>query len=117
MGRSLRLPDQVKQCRRIDGEHPELEAEMRALVPKDGDDYVKVLSVWVHPKQEIKAHTHPEHTVLYYVEPAGVPIHIGGSVHLPEKGEFLYLAPGTVHSVPKNTGTETRISIAMVVDV
>jgi quercetin dioxygenase-like cupin family protein len=91
--------------------------EMRSLVPKEGDDYVKIVLVRLSPEHgdraAIKEHKHPEHAVLYYLHPTG-PITIEGSNYQPEKGELLYLPPNVNHAVPRVS--EVRMSIAMLVN-
>lgn len=105
---------QRKQTRRVlPGEMDELLSEMRAHVPKEGGDYIKAISVVLRQGEQIKEHVHPEHTVLYYIEPTG-PIVVNGDTYQPKKGEFLYLKPGTPHAVPKVR--ETRVSLAMLVE-
>jgi quercetin dioxygenase-like cupin family protein len=109
----IALPEQRKQTRRIEpGEIDELLAEMRSHVPKPGTDFVKAISVVVRGKDTIPEHSHPEHTVLYYIEPTG-PVVINGKPYHPERGEFLYLKPNVPHSVP--SVSEPRHSIAMLV--
>jgi quercetin dioxygenase-like cupin family protein len=88
---------------------------LRSHCPKQGTDWVKAILVTVKNGDYIAEHVHPEHTILYYVEPAGVPITIEGRTHLPKAGEVLYLEPGRLHGVPKNSGHTTRISVAMLV--
>lgn len=90
--------------------------EMRSLVPKEGNDYVKIVLVRLDPsmgdRASITDHKHPEHTVLYYLHPTG-PISIDGVNYQPEKGELLYLPPNKVHGVPRVD--EIRMSIALLV--
>jgi quercetin dioxygenase-like cupin family protein len=108
------LGEQKRQTRAIrPGEIDELLMEMRSHVPKDGTDYVKAISVVVRGRDSLAEHSHPEHTVLYYIEPSG-PIVIDGKPYQPKQGEILYLKPNVPHSVP--SVTEPRYSIAMLVD-
>lgn len=104
-----------RQTRRIDGP-PEFIKEFRSFCPKPGDDYQKCIMVRVHPGDHIGDHTHPEHALLWYVEPAGVPVIVGGVAVLPEPGQVLYIPPNVRHSVPKNNGKLSRVSIAMLVE-
>lgn len=105
-----------KQTARVSG-HEGFLRELRAVCPKPGTDYVKAIMVVVREKDSIPEHFHPEHTILFYVEPAGVPIVIEGKPYLPEAGECVYLPPNVRHSVPSNPSESERISIAMLVDV
>ena len=89
---------------------------LRAFVPKEGDDFVKAVSVAIGPGKEIKTHRHPEWTVLYYVDPCETPIIIGGAPYLPQVGEVLVLEPNADHSVPKNVTDRVRIKLAMLVE-
>ncbi len=87
---------------------------MRRFVPKSGEDWIKAILVTVRNGDHIPEHFHPEHTILFYVEPAGVPVVIEGEPYLPEVGEVVYLPPYVRHSVPASQ--DERISIAMLVE-
>lgn len=88
---------------------------LRSHCPKPGTDWVKAIVVTLRNGESIAEHRHVEHTLLFYVEPSGVPIVIDGAPYLPKVGEVLYLEPGRLHGVPKNAGA-TRISVAMLVE-
>ena len=81
---------------------------LRRACPKLGGDWSSYLAVMLPPGQNIKAHKHIQHTVLYYPS-AAAPISI-----TPEPGTILYLPPGTVHSV--DPSDLPRLSVAMLVD-
>lgn len=107
-----------KQTRRIiEPEYAPFLAALRAFCPKPGADYQKAICVVVTRSDSVPEHVHPEHTVLYYVEPLDVPIIVEGVPYQPSPGEVVYLPPNVPHSVPVNNGTGRRISIAMLVDV
>ncbi len=91
------------------GEVSALAAAMRAGVPKKGEDWDKFIAVLLKPGENIKAHKHVYHTVLYYPESCE-PI-----VFTPTAGAILYLPPGTKHSVP--VVKDARLSAAMLVKV
>ncbi len=93
----------------VTGDMSSLAAAMRKAVPRDGTAWDKFIAVLLKPKENIKAHKHVYHTVLYYPEDCE-PV-----VFTPTAGAILYLPPGTVHSVPpvKNA----RLSAAMLVEV
>lgn len=84
-----------------------LAAAMRAGVPRKGEDWDKFIAVLLKPGENIKAHKHVYHTVLYYPEDCE-PV-----VFEPTAGAILYLPPGTVHSVPQVK--DARLSAAMLV--
>ena len=88
---------------------------MRIRVPVDGMEYDRVIAQVSGPGfklNEIEAHEHPEHVVLYYVEPASAVV-IDGQEYRPAVGQFLYVAPGVRHAVLKST--ERRVVLAMLV--
>jgi len=93
--------------------------EMRALVPKEGNDYSRIIMVRMDPSNDergrvVADHKHPEHVVLYYLMPNG-PLTIEGELYQPEQGEMLYMPPNKIHGVPEVN--MLRISIALMVDV
>lgn len=97
----------------------ELLQEMRALVPKEGNDFHRIILVRMNPagppnERIVSEHDHPEHVVLYYLLPTG-PLTIEGEVYQPQVGEMLYVPPRVKHAVPEVD--ELRISIALMVEV
>lgn len=107
-----------KQTRRIiEPEYAPFLSALRAFCLKPGSDYQKAICVAVKRADSVPEHYHPEHTVLYYVEPLDVPIVVEGVPYQPVAGDVVYLPPNVRHSVPRNQRSETRISIAMLVDV
>lgn len=106
-----------KQTRRIiEPEYAAFLEALRGFCPKEGQDYQKAICVVVKRADSVPEHFHPEHTVLFYVEPLNVPIIVEGQPFQPSPGDVVYLPPNVRHSVPRNLGNETRISIAMLVD-
>jgi quercetin dioxygenase-like cupin family protein len=94
----------------------ELRDALRERVPKPGTDYVKFMTVLVGPGEKVSSidvHAHPEHTILYYVEPGVIQIADWPPV-MPMAGGFVYLPPNTDHSVPKPKNR--RVSVAMTVE-
>ena len=88
---------------------------MRIRIPVDGMEYDRVIAQVSGPGfkvNEVKPHAHPEHVCLYYVEPTSSVV-IGGVPYLPAVGQFLYVAPGELHSVIAST--ERRVVLAMLV--
>ncbi len=107
-----------KQTRRIiEPEYAAFLEALRGFCPKEGQDYQKAICVAVKRADSVPEHFHPEHTVLFYVEPLNVPIIVEGQPFQPSPGDVVYLPPNVRHSVPRNLGNATRISIAMLVDV
>jgi len=82
---------------------------MRAACPVHGEGWYKFMEVTLKAGENIKAHKHKHHLVMYYPEEAE-PIII-----TPEPGTMLYLPPGTLHEVRPTQ--RPRLSIAMLIDV
>ncbi len=93
----------------ITEETSSLAAAMRAGVPRDGEAWDKFIAVLLKQGENIKAHKHVYHTVLYYPESCD-PI-----TFTPTAGAILYLPPGTSHEVAPVK--DARISAAMLVKV
>ena len=88
---------------------------MRIRVPVDGMKYDRVIAQASGPglkRNHIESHTHPEHLLLYYVEPTSAVV-IDGKQIIPVPGQFLYVAPGVRHSVIKSDSR--RVVLAMLV--
>ena len=81
---------------------------MRAACPIPGTDWFQFMAVEMQPGENIKAHQHRQHLVLYYPEAAGPVI-----VH-PQAGTMLYLPIDTRHEVPPVKSA--RLSIAMLIE-
>jgi quercetin dioxygenase-like cupin family protein len=90
--------------------------ELRAFVPKPGNDWVKAVSVVVSPGKEIKRHHHPEWTVLYYLDPCDTPLFTEEGPHYAKSGEVVVMPPNMKHWVPENKSDRNRISLAMLVE-
>ena len=99
------------------GTFGELRKQMRAMVPKPGDDYLQFLEVIFMPGEGIDWHDHVQHVVLYYHDPAGIPIIDKDGEHLPEPGDMIYIPPGEFHEVPVNSSGRPRVSVALCVEV
>ena len=84
---------------------------MRARFPFTGHEWDKYLTVYLKPGQDIPAHEHKRHAVLWYPESTSVVV-AGQEMKL-AAGEMIYLEPGTTHSVPRVT--VERLSVAMLV--
>ena len=69
---------------------------MRQAAPLAGTSWDKYLTVYLKPGQDIPAHEHRRHTMLWY-----------------PSGELTYLVPGITHSVPRVT--VERLSVAMLI--
>jgi quercetin dioxygenase-like cupin family protein len=95
-------------------------AEMRALVPVPGKTWVKDIDVTIEPGQTNHQgqveHSHPEWTAVFYVNPADVPIIVGGECVTPQPGELIVMAPGVSHHVADNQTDQVRLSFAMLVE-
>ena len=85
---------------------------MRRACPVPGEEWDKLLTVWLNPGEEVKEHAHKRHAVLYYPEDCD-PIYIDAELVKPTAGTVLYLPPGTLHTVPPVT--RRRLSVAMLV--
>lgn len=102
--------------------HPLLR-EIRALVPVDGDDWVKDIDVTIEPgrsnHQGQHLHHHNEWTAVFYVSPSS-PIEVieGGDQYLiqPEPGDVVVMPPGIEHRATANKSDEVRLSFAMLVE-
>lgn len=81
---------------------------IRAACPVPGDAWFQFMEVTMQPGENIKAHQHRQHLVLYYPEAAG-PV-----IVTPEPGTMLYLPIGTRHEVPPVKSA--RRSIAMLIE-
>ena len=84
---------------------------MRRHFPFSGQDWDKYLTVYLTPGQDIPAHSHKRHAVLWYPEPTSVLVDAKEREML--AGEMIYLPPQTLHSVPRVT--VERLSVAMLV--
>ena len=84
---------------------------MRRHFPVPGKVWDKYLTVYLKVGQDIPAHEHKRHAVLWYPEPTMVLIEKRERELL--AGEMIYLEPGTTHSVPRVT--VERLSVAMLV--
>ena len=73
-----------------------------------GEHWFQFMAVEMQPGENIKAHAHRQHLVLYYPEAAG-PV-----IVTPEPGTMLYLPIGTRHEVPPVKSA--RLSIAMLIE-
>lgn len=73
----------------------QLSCAMYKACPVAGE-VTKFLSVLLRPGQEIKPHSHKRHAMIWYPD-----------------GRIKYIAPGTVHDVPRVT--VERLSVAMLV--
>lgn len=84
---------------------------MRKRFPFTGHQWDKYLTVYLKPGQDIPAHEHKRHAVLWYPQATAVVIE-GESIQV---GAFslVYLKPGTTHEVPRVT--VERLSVAMLV--
>jgi len=89
---------------------------LRQFCPKPGNDRKKVVIMQVKTGRQIRPHTHPEWTLLYYLEPANTPIIINDKPYIPKSGELIVLEPDVLHSVAKNESDKKRISFAMLVE-
>lgn len=93
--------------------------QMRALVPVEGSDWAKAITVAVAPYQNDhqgqQLHAHAEWTAVYYHAPAGVPIIVDGDEVLPMPGDVVVMPPGTQHQVAPNHQNRLRVSFAMLV--
>ena len=69
---------------------------MRKACPVEGSTWSKFLTVYLKPGQDIPAHEHPEHTLLWYPD-----------------GSLTHLLPGTTHGVGRVE--VERLSVAMLV--
>lgn len=88
---------------------------MRIRVPVDGMEYDRVIAQASGPGfklNQIESHAHPEHLLLYYVEPTSAVV-IDGIEIMPVPGQFLYVAPGVRHSVIESESR--RIVLAMLI--
>lgn len=94
----------------------DLLGSMRELVDKPGQDIFAVTPLVWGKGDGVKPHAHPEHTVIFYVEPT-TPIVLPTGVHHPRAGETVILAPNEEHAVPISHTELRRISIAMRVSV
>ena len=90
-----------------EGEEPEIYRAMRRAFEGPGT-VEKFMRVTLQPGQEVKAHCHKRHAVLYYPRISGPVI-----IH-PAAGTLLYLPPLTIHEVP--VVESERVSIAMLID-
>jgi len=89
-------------------EHLEMVSKMLRAFPLEvAADIFKFMQVDLSPGQNIKAHKHAHHAVLYYPDNAD-PV-----IVTPEAGTMIYMPPGTVHEVP--AVLTARTSIAMLV--
>jgi quercetin dioxygenase-like cupin family protein len=92
---------------------------MRAMIPVEGDDWVKAITVAIEPYQTNhqgqQAHSHEEWTAVYYHMPAGVPIVIDDVAVVPAPGEVFVLPPGLEHRVAANSQDRLRVSFAILV--
>ncbi len=69
---------------------------MRKACPLTGTSWDKYLTVYLRPGQDIPAHEHRRHTMLWYPD-----------------GSLTYLVPGITHSVDRVT--VERLSVAMLI--
>ena len=84
---------------------------MRARFPVEGWSWDKYLTVYLKPGQDIPAHEHKRHAVLWY--PEATTVIVDSKEQHVLAGEMLYMKPGTTHSVPRVT--VERLSVAMLV--
>lgn len=80
---------------------------LREAIPVKGLDFVNMIQVQLKPGENIRAHSHTEHTALYY------PADSEAITIVPTAGMIIYMPPGTQHAVPKVT--KERVSVAMLV--
>ena len=73
-----------------------LATNMRKSFPFGGHSWDKFLTVYLRPGEDIPAHQHKRHTMLWYPD-----------------GSLTYLLPGITHEVPRVT--VERLSVAMLV--
>lgn len=88
---------------------------MRDLIDKPGHDIHSVVPL-IHLKgMEIKRHQHPEHTVIYYVDPGdpAVAIVVDKGRYPPQAGETLILGPNEWHAVERSQSCKPRLALAL----
>ncbi len=88
---------------------------MRGCIDKPGHDIHSVVPVVWQRGQGVHEHTHPEHTVIFYVDLGDppVPILLRDGPYTPERGETLILGPGEPHGVPTSHSKRPRICVAL----
>jgi len=103
-----------------------LAREMRGLIPVDGDDWVKLITVAIEPGQTNhqgqNPHSHEEWTAVYYHDlgdPA-VPIYVEAERSVdeivPAPGDVIVIPPGVRHWVAPSRSARRRVSVAMLVE-
>ena len=84
---------------------------MRKRFPFVGHQWDKYLTVYLKVGQDIPAHSHKRHAVLWY--PRSTTVVVEKLEQTLGDGEMIYLPPQTLHEVPRVT--VERISVAMLV--
>ena len=89
-----------------------LALRMRQACPVPGEEWDKLLTVWLEPGEEVKEHCHKRHTILYYPEAASQLVMVELTLY-PGADTLIHLFPGVDHYVPPVT--RRRLSVAMLV--
>lgn len=83
----------------------------------NGRRYTIAHVVLVRPGRAVQEHTHKDHVVMYYVDPAETPVVVDGVEIMPEAGEIVEIPAGTTHFVRTNQSGRDRVSIALRIPV
>ena len=89
---------------------------MREQIPKPGQDIHSVVPLVFHKGNSLNGHVHPEHTVIFYIdpgEPACALLLSNDRRYCPSPGEVVVLGPDEWHAVEASRSDRPRKSLAI----
>jgi len=94
--------------------------ELHDMLPGNGRE-IQEMPVTVEKGTNIDMHSHPDHTIIYYVDPGEPECAVliknteTGIIEriIPESGMVIYIPPGVAHGVEISMSERPRVSIAV----
>ena len=86
--------------------------ELRDLAPPGSTEPHSHIAVILPPGKAVGLHSHPQWTLIYYIDAEDVPIIVDGIAIYPANNTAIMLEPETPHEVARNQTDRPRLSLA-----
>ena len=97
-------------------DHPVLRGilpQLKIHFPHPGKESHQEMPVILQPGKEIGPHSHPEWTIIYFIDAEQTPIIVDGMAIYPANNTAIRIPPNVQHAVAKNKTSGPRLSLAL----